>query len=686
MGSPIRPDDIFRLRQPFACRLSPGGDRVLTVVSQPDREQLKNVAHLWVVGVGGNPLPPRQFTHGKHSESNPRWSPDGKSLAFLSGRSGKGEIWTIPADGGEARQLTKLGGSVTDFEWSPNGKKIVASFTPQDADAKEREEKKKKGEPGADSPTVRNISRLFYKLDGAGFLPQGKTHLWLVDAGTGKAKQLTKDDDFSEGNARFSPDGRSIVFLSNRTSDPDRFMDRVDLWRIPARGGRPQKIRKFDGPAHDFSFSPDGRWIAFTGTPEPDAPWNSRHTKLWLIPAAGGRPVELTKGLDRSCENSAINDTFGIPPTPPPSWSPDGRWIAFVVVNEGNAEVWRVSTRDRRPEPLLQNPGVVIDFAVDWDRSRIHSSWADARNPGEIRTDPFPGGEGAPLVHSKFNSGWLKKKNVAEAQEVWSRSRDGHLVQGWILRPPGLRKGRKCPAVLYIHGGPATQYSRVFFHELQLLAAKGYAVLFCNPRASTGYSEAHLAACVGRWGGKDYDDLMAFTDECLRLAPEIDRRRLGVAGGSYGGFMTNWIVGHTPRFSAAVTSRSISNFLSFVGSSDFGYAWPKGFFGHDTAWTDPKKYLAMSPLASLNKMKTPMLIEHQEEDHRCPMEQAEQLWSALKWKGVPVEFARYPQEPHGMSRGGRPDRRIDRLERIVGWFDRWLKNGGRGTGERGNGS
>ena len=206
----------------------------------------------------------------------------------------------------------------------------------------------------------------------------------------------------------------------------------------------------------------------------------------------------------------------------------------------------------------------------------------------------------------------------------------------------------------------------------ETLAARGYVVFYCNPRGGTGYAEKHLNAIVGRWGTHDYDDVMTFTDVALRKARHLDRRRLAVGGGSYGGYMTNWIIGHTDRFACAVTSRSISNLLSFVGSSDFGYAWPQEF-NCGQAWEDVAYYLKYSPLTYLKHMKTPTLIEHQEEDHRCPMEQAEQLWTALKWKGVPCEFLRYPNEPHGMSRGGRPDRRIHRMEKIVAWLDRWTK-------------
>jgi dipeptidyl aminopeptidase/acylaminoacyl peptidase len=300
------------------------------------------------------------------------------------------------------------------------------------------------------------------------------------------------------------------------------------------------------------------------------------------------------------------------------------------------------------------------------------SAFSDVHSPGEIRVDAFDGAAGTSRTVSTFNTKFIASRRIALPREVWSRTRKGHETQGWILLPPGAGAKQKFPVVLYIHGGPATQYSQVYFNEFQVLAAKGFAVIYCNPRCSTGYSEKHLSDCAGNWGTLDYDDLMAFTDECLRLEPRLDRKRLGCAGGSYGGFMVNWIVGHTDRFKAGVSSRGISNFLSFVGSSDFGYAWPKGCYGEDNAWANPKKYLAMSPLTYLKNMKTPVLIEHQEEDHRCPMEQAEQMWASLKWKGVPCEFVRYPQEPHGMSRSGRPDRRVDRLERIVAWFKRWL--------------
>jgi dipeptidyl aminopeptidase/acylaminoacyl peptidase len=700
--TPIRPEDIYEIRVPTDCRLSPGGDRLATAVTQADREQLKNTSHLWMAEVGDS-VEPRcsQFTHSKHAERMPRWSPDGKIIAFLSTRSERTELWTIPADGGEGKQLTKLEGAIGEFAWSPDGRRLVVTFTPRDAEAKDREERKKKGDPGTEAPLVRTVQRLFYKHDGSGFLPQARTHISIVDALTGKARPLTGGNEFSESEPCFSPDGRWVYFTSNRSADPDRQADREDIWRIPTRGGSIERIRTFDGPAGEPGISPDGRWIAFLGKKDADQPWNLRHTKLWVVPSAGGRPVCLTERLDRTCRNTTISDTAGTGGGSPAIWSPDSRQVYFLVSNEGNGEIWRVGLRDRKPEPVVQARGQVLAYAIDFERGVIHTTWNDLENPGEIRSFPLPpagrdadlpgadlpaaelhgadlpaaelhGADLPPtgLVRSALNTGWLAQRVLAVPEDVWFTGKGNHDLQGWILAPRRLSRARKGPAVLYIHGGPATQYGHAFFHEFQVLAARGYTVFYSNPRGGTGYSEKHLNAIVGKWGTIDYDDLMAFTDVALRRARHVARRRVAVAGGSYGGYMTNWIIGHTNRFACAITSRSISNFMSFVGTSDFGWLWPKEF-GTMGPWEAPERYLRMSPLYYLKNMRTPTLIEHQEEDHRCPIEQAEQLWTALKWKGVPVEFLRYPGEPHGMSRGGRPDRRIDRLERIHAWLERW---------------
>ncbi len=667
MPGKIRADDLYRIRQPSECRLSPDGSRLVFVVTSSDKEALRQVSHLWCLPLeeGGEP---RQFTQGKGGDSSPRFSPDGKTIAFLSARSGKSEVWTIPVDGGEARQLTRLCGSIADLVFSPDGRSLVIVYVPQDPEAKEREEKKKRGEPGQESPKIRTIERIFYKLDGAGFIPKGRAHLWRVSLETGRARPLTTDDRYDETHPVFSPDGKWIYFGSNRSADPDIDLMREQIWRMPARGGAIERVRTFEGPATSFSLSPDGEWLAFLGYEDPDAPWGTKHTKLWLAPARGGKPVELTARCDRSCENTTINDTFGTGSTQPPVWSPDGQWVYFLISNEGNTELWRVHKRERKPTPVIGRPGAIIHYEINFPQATAFASFSDLSNPGEVyafsaRKRPTA----RPLT--RLNE-WLAQRTLAQAEEFWFEGKGRHRLQGWVLpaRKPGGRKG---PAVLYIHGGPAAQYGRVYFHEFQYLASRGYTVLFANPRGGTGYSERHFAAIHDAWGTVDYEDLMRFVDEALLRFPEIDRRRLGVSGGSYGGYMTNWIVGHTNRFAAAVTQRSVVNMMSFTGSSDFGYAWPRAF-GGKPSWRAADHYLKMSPILYADAMRTPILIEHQESDHRCPIEQAEQLFAALKSRKVPVEFHRYPDESHGMSRGGRPDRRIERLERIAGWFDRWL--------------
>ncbi|MEZ4649918.1 MAG: S9 family peptidase [Candidatus Eisenbacteria bacterium] len=683
--TPVVPSDLYLVRMPNTCRLSPGGDRLLVSVSSQSPKTLRTETRLWALDPFDSARPElRPFTQEGNSDRAPAWSPDGSRVAFLSSRSGSSEIWIMDSDGGEARRLTTLDASISEFVWHPSGRWIIAGVRLKDTEAKERERAKKRGDAGADEVRVRHIERLVYKIDGAGYLPKNRTHIWKIDAQTGRANALTKDDQYDESNLRVSPNGRWVYFTSNRSKDPDLEPLRDDLCRIAMRGGNVEVIPTFAGPVSEISLSPDGEWVAFLGRPEAKEAWNQRHTKLYVVRSEGGRPVELTASLDRGCSNSAVGDIFGDAGTPTPRWSPDGQWIYFIVANEGNQEIWRVSPKQRRPESVVADTGVIADFDIDFATGRVFYTMADPTQPGELferrlppssssstSSAPSAGGLGDAVRRSSLNTEWLTARRVAEPEVVWFEGKGKHPVQGWVLLPLGARRDRKHPGVLYIHGGPGAQYTNAFFHEFQVLAARGFIVFYANPRGGTGYSERHLNCIVGRWGTYDYEDLMKFTDVVTRRYRMLDRKRLAVAGGSYGGFMTNWIIGHTQRFRCAITQRSISNWLSFLGASDFGPAWTREF-GFVQPWKNPMHYLRRSPLFYLDKMKTPTLIEHQEEDHRCPIDQGEQLWSALKSKGVPCEFVRYPAEPHGMSRMGRPDRRIDRIERISAWLDRWL--------------
>lgn len=677
MLSKITPDDLYRIQQPGECRLSPDGKRLAVVVARAEKEALRRFSNIWMIPTGGGA--PRQFTQGKRSDSSPRFSPDGKILAFLSNRSDKSEVWTIPTDGGEARQLTKLQGSISELVFSPNGRKVAVIFTPPDPEEKEREENKKKGMPGQDSPKVRTIERIFYKLDGAGFIPTARPHLWLIDVETGRGRQLTDDARYGESHPVFSPDGKWIYFNSNRSEDPDVDLERDDIWRMPSRGGEIEKIRTFDGPSSTFSISPDGQWIAFLGQEDADAPWGTKHTKVWLVRSTGGKPVELAPSLDRTATNTTINDTFGTGSTQPPVWSPDSQWVHFVISNEGNTEIWGAHIRERKPRPVVNRRGAVLHYDVHFPSGSIYVTFSDPHTPGEVYF--MSARETQVARHLTTFNEWLHKKTVVLPEEFWFHGKGRHRLQGWVLPARG-RAGQKGPAVLYIHGGPGTQYGRVYFHEFQALVARGYTLIFSNPRGGTGYSEKHYAAIYDAWGSIDYEDLMTFVDEALERFPSIDRKRLGVAGGSYGGYMTAWIIGQTTRFAAAVTQRAVVNLASFWGTSDFGYAWYRAF-GGKLAWRDPGHYLKMSPITYVDAVRTPTLIEHQENDNRCSIEQAEQLFAALKLRKVPTEFHRYPDESHGMSRGGRPDRRIERIERIAGWFDRWLVAKKRPAAKRG---
>jgi len=661
----ITAEDLYRFRLISDNRLSPDGEHVVFVVQSADRKTQKRYAHLWIVPAAGGKA--RQFTFGNHVDAQPKWSPDGSELAFISNRADEkqSQIYVISVHGGEARQLTDLKGTFDTFEWSPNGKKLVVQFRKKDKEEIDREKNEEKRKLGLVS---RHVTRVFFKLDGEGFLPKERWHIWMVDARSGKAKQLTEGDICDEHSPQWSPDGSQIVFLSNRSRDPDLDPYAIDVFLISASGGKMRKVKTPLGEKSLPSFSPDGSLIAYYGTRGRGRWW--RNTHLWVVPSDSRRKAkDLTMKYDFNVSSWTIND-MGSLPMMPPTWSRNGGKIYFQVVHHGNTVLKAISLADEEGlQNVIERTGVVGAFQFDRRESKLAYFYANMMDTGEIWVRDLTDGSERRLTN--VNGNLLRNLDLGRIEEIWFKGAAGNDLQGWILKPPGFSRAKKYPSILEIHGGPRVQYGNFFMHEFFFLAAQGYVVYFCNPRGGQGYGEEHSKAIWNRWGTADYDDLMAWTDYVAKK-PYIDKKKMGVTGGSYGGYMTNWIIGHTRRFKAAVTQRSVSNLISMWGSSDGNWIFQEEF-GGKPPWEGFHNYWRQSPMKYIGNARTPTLVIHSENDLRCVIEQGEQVFVALKKSGVPTEMVRFPEEPHGLSRTGRTDRRIERLKHMLRWFGKYLK-------------
>ena len=667
---PLSAEDLFSIAFVGDPRLSPDGKHVAYSVKRARLEDNKYVSHLYLIGSGGGD--PRQLTYGEHNDMLPRWSPDGRTLAFVSNRQDKkDQVHLLSMDGGESQRLTDVDGAISGLEWSPDGKRLVIVMRKLSEEQVARRDAEKKGElPKRQAFQVH--TNIHYKEDGLGFLFDTHAHLYAVDAATGETRQLT-DGDTEDLQPTFSPDGKTIAFASNRLDEPQRNLDNIDICLVSVDGGPVKRLTPKYGPNVAPSFSPDGKLVAFAGTVcanKGEAFW--RDLDLWVVPVAGGEPRNLTPDLDRTVGNLSIADAHEVANAyEPPIWSADGRQITFLISDSGSVIACRVPVEGGKIERFTPAGREIIGMTTDDRRGRFAFIMSDHTHPGEVAVlDPAEGG--APKWITQHNRELLESRWIGTPEEVWFPTDLGVKIQGWIMKPPAFERGKRYPAILEIHGGPHMQYGNTFFHELQYLAGKGYVVMWTNPRGSQGYGEAHTSSIVKNWGGPDYVDVMAAADYLIEQG-YIDPARFGVTGGSYGGYMTNWIVGHSDRFKAAVTQRSVVNLYSFFGSCDFGYDFEYEFFGFP--WENEEialQYLRMSPLHYVKNVKTPLLILHSTEDHRCPISQAEELYTALKVLRREVEFVRFEGESHGLSRGGRPQNRLERLKRIGGWFDRYM--------------
>ena len=708
----IRPPDILRVANVTDAQISPNGQFVVYSVSSVDEDQTINTLWLARVALESYPFPtptpqrrvvpyvdwpeirstPRLLLPSGWNASIPRWSPDSTSIAFLSRHEEQDGLWVVKLEKPEPRFLTPI--TSTNFfityagepiSWSPDSRRIAY------ISAKAPTPKSPAPSRRADDPRV--IDRIQYK-SRTSFSDNRRTHVWVIDVERPVAQQLTSGLFYDHAVA-FSPRGDEILFLSNREPDPDA-NNNSDIFAVDL-SGQTRQLTDTRGCEYDPVWSPDGRSIAYTATRRDITTIDSvaEDAHLWVIPAAGGAGKELATDQDRRVRD--------------PRWSPDGRSIVYMAGDRGyttlfktNVDGGRVSRfslfmldgqvagafenqeskqRTESSAPLsLAQPFQITSFSFSNRSQTINRGNAveiafplvitmgNALRPSEI----FVGQSSlVPLRRlSAHNDSLTRSLRLVLPDEINVASFDDTQVQGWLIKPPGCSSDRKCPLILSIHGGPHGMYGWSFNPTFQVYAARGYGVLYLNPRGSSGYGQKFSDGTINEWGGGDYRDLMAGVDDVIRKNPWVDADRLGVTGGSYGGFMTNWIITQTPRFKGAVAVASLSNLISFYSTSLYQDLVHAEFGGYP--WDNFDLLWQWSPLRYVRQAQTPTLFIHGENDNDVHITQAEEMYMALKRRGVETVLVRYPREGHGLRE---PKHRVDALERTINWFDRYVKLG-----------
>jgi dipeptidyl aminopeptidase/acylaminoacyl peptidase len=674
----VGPEDLYNFRLIRECRLSPDGSRIVYSVERFDRVRRRAFRNLWIVATDGR-SPPRPFTRGDRDDRCPRWSPDGRRIAFLSDGAGafggRTRLLVAPADdaggggaaGDRAVPAADLDGEYSDPAWSPDGRLLAFCFRPDDPPDGDSVVM---GDDGRPEVIYRRAVSIPYKHDGVGWLPRTPSRLWLADVADRSAWEAEIEvlPRYTCWGPVWAPDGRRVYFVAGAGRAAGVFsvgMDKPDSG--PRRRTRIHRAGDSE-LAESLAVSPDGRrFVAVTHAWAGDT-WTKRLRVADLTPLAPP-PWDLTHRLNRPVGNLTVGDLAGYGHEAPPQWSGDGRWVYFQVSTEGRTEVHAADLDGNTRRAL--GDGVVTDFSVaSVDGADVIAAVRATPDEPSALVVTVDGGPPRTLVSPDREWLRLRERPTRTATPPTWKDRvvllkEFRLPPGWVMRPPGFDLGRTWPAVLAIHGGPNVQYGETFMHEFECLAAAGYVVMFTNPRGSAGYGPDHARLPEEDWGTADYEDLRAAVRYLADL-PGVDRARIGVMGRSYGGWMVNWMLGRTTRFAAAVSEAGLCDMISAQGS-------PEGRAAVPPPWENIGEIWRRSPLASAGRFSTPTLVMHAEEDDRCGLEQARELFAALRARDVPSELVVFPGECHDLPRTGRPDRRIARLRLIVRWFDRWLK-------------
>lgn len=655
----MRPQDIGGLRQVEDPQVSPDGAQVAFVVADVDLAENRERRRVFVGDAAGG-RPARPFTAGP-DDRLARWSPDGATLAFVSGAGEEpSELCTIPVGaGGERVVLCRLAEPPSEVAWSPDGTRVA--FVARDPDPARYGPV---GEPRADKDMpARRITHLYSRLDGAGFVADRPKRVMVAAADGSGAPRCLTDGEFQSSGVAWSPDGARLAFVSARHEGWD-LDGAVDVYTVAADGSSPPVGLTRTGAAHAApAFSPDGARLAALVDPSPmDGP---RHARVVVLDVASGARRDLTGDLDRNC------DPLGA--ARPPVW--DGDRVLCVVEDAGDVHLYAFpATGEGAPEPVVAGRRWVTGFHAAGGTLAFAAT--TPTRVAELFVRPLGGGPGTGERRLTDVGGPLRARvRFAEPEAYAARSADGTEVPCWAIPPVGAEPGRRSPTLLNVHGGPFASYGNRFFDEFQVQAGAGFGVLYCNPRGSSGYSEAWGRAvrwpgCArdpgSGWGGVDYEDVMACVREGARRFDWVDADRLGVLGGSYGGYMTSWIIGHTDLFEAACSERACNDLLALESTSDVATAF-RAYVGA-THLEDPGAYLSRSPITFAAHMTTPLLILHSDDDLRCPVGQAEALFAALRLLGREPLLVRFPGEHHELSRSGAPRHRVERMALIVEWF------------------
>lgn len=660
MANALTKEHLYTLQSVTNPVLAPSNDEAVFIRTTMDEQDNKYYANLFHVNLATDEV--TQWTYGKERISSPLWSPDGKQVAFLSNRDEKNQLYILNKSGGEARKVTDFATGVNSFLWSPCGEKIWFTSTLKEGatftDKLEKEENK--------FPQAYVVDGMKYKMDGVGGDGLRKQNVYAqigsITLATEQVEAFTAGN-YSHTLSGISRDGKQLIIGVNRSENVD-YQFRMPLYLVDVATKEEKVLVEADGYYGDAVYSYDNRYIAYVGS---DLSYkNATHTNVFIYDTETNVTQNLTVGLDAPVGDVAVADLQQGVSAPAVVWTQTND-LYFQLSTIGDVRLY-YATLDGAIYPASPEDEHVYGYSITNDGNAALITVSNPTFPGELFYYDITMGERRQLTY--FNDKFLNEVTLSKPEPIVYKSKDGLDVYGWLLKPSHYVDGEKYPLIVEIHGGPHTMYANTFFHELQLLAAQGYGVLYVNPRGSHGYSQAFVDGCRGDYGGGDYEDIMAGLDYVLTEYAWIDEARLGVTGGSYGGFMTNWIVGHTNRFKAAVTQRSISNWISFYGVSDIGYYFSDwqmkaGMTDVDTLWRH-------SPLKYAGNVETPLLILHSEKDFRCPIEQAEQLYITLKALGKEVGFVRFPESDHNLSRVGFPNLRMERLNQIVEWFNKYV--------------